>query len=164
VVDYVRRVLAGQYHAALCMLNQCVVACPPDAWEQKIANGTFRWVAYHALFFADYYLSREDDFALRDLHARGGDEREPGMQVGLSRSETLDYAATCRRRVDAALAAETRESLEGPSGFSFHPISRGELHVYNVRHVQHHAGQLSAFLRRAGVETGLRWVKTGWRD
>jgi hypothetical protein len=66
-----------------------------------------------------------------------------------------------------ALAAETRQSLEGSSGFSRRQFSRGELHLYNLRHVQHHSGQLSAALRRLNLALqspqALPWIGSGWR-
>ena len=35
--------------------------------EGKVATGTFRWVAYHTLFFTDLYLTRdEQSFQRRD--------------------------------------------------------------------------------------------------
>ena len=168
MIDYVRQILSGQFEAALCMLNQCVGACPAGQWEERIANGTFRWAAYHTLFFTDYYLSpSEHDFAPRELHARGGDEREPVACRGLEKDETLAYLATVHRKAVETVAVETPDSLARPSGFSWLPFSRGELHLYSIRHVQHHAGQMSAFLRRAGGEAmdrrALPWVKTGWR-
>jgi len=77
MIDLIRQILANQYEAALCMLNQCVAACPPQHWEGMIATASFRWNAYHALFFTDLYLSPDEHaFALRDLHQHGGDERE----------------------------------------------------------------------------------------
>lgn len=36
------------------------------------------------------------------------------------------------------------------------PVSRAELHLYNLRHVQHGAAQLNLLLRQAGV------VPPGW--
>jgi hypothetical protein len=57
------------------------------------------------------------------------------------------------------LASETRESLERESGFRWLPFSRSELHVYNIRHVQHHTGQLSAYVRgRYGLAMRIRMV------
>jgi hypothetical protein len=166
--DYLSGVLTSQFEASLCMLNQCIDRCPPEHWEGKIANYTFRQVAYHTLFFVDLYLSpREDAFELRDLHHRGGDEREPAMSAGLAQQETLDYVAICRQKAIETLACETLQSLEGPSGFSYRKISRGELHMYNIRHVQHHAGQLSANLRGKSEilidRHALPWVGSGWR-
>ena len=46
------------------------------------------------------------------------------------------------------------------------PFSRLELHLYNLRHIQHHTGQLSAYLRRVVPELAepkkLRCVRSGW--
>jgi uncharacterized damage-inducible protein DinB len=166
MVEYLKTVLTNQFEAALCMLDQCVKVCKPEHWEGKIANGTFRQVAYHTLFFVDLYLSKNADaFELRELHHRGGDERNPTLSAGLSQEETLEYIKICRNKAIDSLAAETRESLEGHSGFR--QFSRGELHVYNIRHIQHHSGQLSAYLRRVDLtlsdHKSLSWVGTGWR-
>jgi DinB superfamily len=163
-----RQILQGQLGAALTMLKQCIEACPEEHWEGKIANGTFRWVAYHTLFFLDLYLSpSEFAFELRDLHQRGGDEREPIQCPGLTKAETLAYAEICREKIADTLSGESPESLQGPSGFSWYKISRGELHICNTRHVQHHTGQLSAYLRRVNAthqnERTLPWIKTGLR-
>jgi hypothetical protein len=169
MVEYVNKILAGQFEAALCMLDHCIRACPPQHWEGKIANGTFRWVAYHTLFWVDFYISPgdEDAFVLRDLHHRGGDEREPVAGLGLSQDETLAYLAICREKMLETLAGETAESLQGPCGASHRKITRGELFVYNIRHVQHHTGQLSAYLRRVvpslGDPESLPWIGTGWK-
>jgi uncharacterized damage-inducible protein DinB len=165
VIDVVRPALIGQFEAALCMLNDCARKCPVDHWDGRIANDTFRQVIYHTVYFTDLYLSPgEAAFSPRDYHERGGDERSgttPG--AGLSKEETLAYIATCRQKAAETLAAETAESMQAGSGFSRLPFSRLELHVYNIRHMQHHAGQLSAYLRRI-VEDGERWwVRSGWR-
>jgi hypothetical protein len=169
MIEYVKTILTGQFEAALCMMDRCIRACPPEHWEGKIANGTFRWVAYHTLFWVDLYLSPgdEDAFVLRDFHHRGGDEREDTACAGLGKDETLAYVAICRQKMLETVALETAESLQGPCGFSYRKITRGELHLYNLRHVQHHTGQLSAYLRR--VDPALRdpealpWIGTGWR-
>jgi hypothetical protein len=168
MIDLIKKSLIGQYEASLCMVNLCAEACQPEYWEGKIANDTFRQVAYHTLFCTDLYLStNEQEFELRDLHHRGGDERDPTPGAGLSREETLSYVTICRQKMLESIAAETSDSLQGWSGFSWRKTSRCELHVYNIRHIQHHVGQLSAYLRR--VDENLKdpktlpWVGSGWR-
>jgi hypothetical protein len=168
VIDYLKQILTAQFEASLAMLNQCIQACPPQHWEGKIAHDTFRKVAYHTLFFTDLYLSpSEESFQLRDLHHRGGDERGPVLSPGLAKDDTLSYVTIVRQKVSESLAAETPQSLQGPSGFSWRKFSRGELHVYNIRHIQHHAGQLSAYLRRVDPSLSdrkaLPWIGSGWR-
>jgi hypothetical protein len=159
----------GQFEAALCMIDHCIRVCSSEQWDGKIANRTFGSVVYHTLFWVDVYLSPgdEDSFVLREFHHRGGDEREPEACRGLSKEETLDYVGICRQKMLETLAAETAEVLQGPSGFSCRKITRGELHLYNLRHVQHHAGQLSAYLRRVNPalrdEETLPWIDSGWQ-
>jgi hypothetical protein len=167
MLAYVKRILTAQYEGSLAMLNRCIEACPPEHWEGKIAQGTFRWVAYHTLFFTDLYLSPSNElFELRDLHSSGGDERGPDATPGLSKDDTLAYMPLCRQKVYDSLAAETEESLAGPSGFFWYEITRGEMHLVNIRHIQHHTGQLSAYLRRVDEQfkdpKTLRWIGSGW--
>ena len=145
MIDYVKQILIGQFEASLAMLNQCIEACPHEHWEDKIANGTFRWVAYHTLFFVDFYLSpNEEAFELRDLHHRGGDEREPVACPGLSKDDTLAYVTICRQKMLDSIAAEIRRIARRPVRLLLVQITRGELHLINIRHIQHHTGQLSA--------------------
>lgn len=166
--EYFQQAYINQYNAALAMLRCAVAACPPEHWEEKIASGTFRWVAYHTLFFADLYLSPSADaFALRELHQRGGDEREDRLCPGLDQDETLAYLDVVRQKVSEALRRETAKSLQGPSGIPWYKISRGELHFVNIRHIQHHTGALYAYLRRVDESlrapaNSLRWVGSGW--
>jgi hypothetical protein len=167
MIDYLKQTLTAQFEAALCMLNQCIAACPPEHWDAKIGNGPFRWVVYHTLFFTDLYLSPSNEtFEFRELHHRVGDEREPQPCLGLEQADALEYVAVCREKALTAVAAETPESLAGPSGFSWYPISRGEFHINNIRHIQHHTGQLSAYLRKVNDELAdrkaLRWIGSGW--
>src|SRR4051812_3237530 len=100
MLDFYKQLVAAQYEAALCMLNQCVVACFEQYWDGRIANDTFRQIAYHTLFFTDLYLSpKEEAFTLRDLHEWGGDERGEDRSPGLSKDETLAYVTICRRKM-----------------------------------------------------------------
>jgi hypothetical protein len=168
MLDLVKQILIAQFEASLAMFNACIAACPDEHWEGKIANGSFRWVAYHTLFFIDLYLSESEvAFQLRDLHLRGGDERAEDASPGLPKQETLAYVPICRQKVLDTVSVETAESLAGPSGFSYREFSRAELHIYNIRHVQHHTGQLSAYLRRVDPahvgQRSLPWIGTGWR-
>ncbi|MDZ4684247.1 MAG: DinB family protein [Planctomycetaceae bacterium] len=168
MLDFFQQCVTSQFEAALCMLKEAIEQCPPEHWDGRIAQLTFRQVAYHTLFFVDVYLSpSEQGFELRELHQRGGDEREPIPCPGLSQVETLAYLTICREKLLATLAAESPETLQGPSGFAHRRFSRGELHLYNLRHVQHHTGQLSAHLRRVDERfrgrDSLTWIGQGWR-
>ena len=100
MIDYIKTVLTGQFEASLCMLDKCIRECPPEHWESKIANGTFRQVAYHTLFYGDLYLSPGlEAFEPTEVHRQGG-LRPAGVAtcVGLTKDDTLAYLAVCRRK------------------------------------------------------------------
>jgi uncharacterized damage-inducible protein DinB len=167
MLDFWKQSLVGQYEGALSMLLHCIEACPLEQWESKIAQGTVRWVVYHTLFYTDLYLSPSNEgFVLRDLHERGGDERGSEACIGLAKEEALAYVPLCREKMLQTVASETEATLAGPSGFFWYEITRGEMHLVNIRHVQHHTGQLSAFIRRVDDRfkdrKTLRWIGSGW--
>lgn len=168
-VDF-RTIIGSQFRAALAMLEQCIEACPDDHWDAPIAKYPFWQVVYHTLCFVDCYLTLSNDAFIRAVEARATqpfnpqprgmaelEEENPSRRF--TRDEMRRYTAMCRQKLDATIASESDATIEGPSGFAWLKFSRAELHLYNMRHVQHHTGQLSASLRRAGVET--RWVKMG---
>jgi hypothetical protein len=165
VNDLYRGAVRGQFEAALAMLAACIDRCPPALWDEPIGKYPFWQVAYHTLCFADCYLAPEDaawtpQEGPGGLHPRGRAELEdeyPSRRF--EQAELAGYAELCLARLRQTLAAETDEALAGPSGFSWLPFTRAELHLYNLRHIQHHTGQLSAFLHRHGIET--RWVRSG---
>src|SRR5215470_3545269 len=100
MIDYFKTVLTGQFEASLCMLDKCIRECPPEHWESKIANGAFRQVAYHTLFYADLYLSPGlEAFEPAEVNRRGG-VLPAGVATcgGLTRDDTLAYLAACRHK------------------------------------------------------------------
>ncbi len=169
MIDHLRTILTGQFEAALAMVNDCLVKCPPEHWDGKVGKYAFWAVAYHTLIYVDLYLSlNEESFQMREIHPKGWSEFEdeyPSRRF--EKAELTGYVATCLQKGRETLTAETPESLEAPSGFPWLHMSRGEAHLYNIRHLQHHTGQLSAYLRRVDETLqdpkAVRWVSTGWR-
>jgi hypothetical protein len=160
------RLLADQFNAALSMLDEAIRRCPPERWDDHVGVYPFWQVAYHVLCFVDCYAYAHNDAWEPDqrpegMHPRGRtelDEEFPSRRF--EQADLLAYLARGRDLVRHALAAETDTTLRGPSGFSHLPFTRAEHHLHSLRHVQHHTGQLTAFLRRVSVDT--RWRKTGW--
>src|SRR5687768_13283860 len=150
--------LAHQYEAALCALNFGIVRCPDSIWCQPVAKWKYCQAAFHVTFFADVYLQPTDDpeavkrqpFHLEHkAEFRDYEEMEDRPQVQLYQKPfVLDYLQYVRRKAQDTIARETADVLAGPSGFSWRKCSRAELHVYNIRHIQHHAAQLQLRLRQ----------------
>ena len=166
-----KQLIANQFEAALCTLNACVERCPDANWNARVGNLAFCQVAFHTLFYADFYLGRnEESFREQAFHRdnpqffRDYEEFEDRAQVLLyERSAIKRYMTHCRSKAAQAIAAETPESLVAPCGFARRTFSRAELYVYNLRHIQHHAAQLSLRLR-LDADVDIPWIGLGWRD
>jgi hypothetical protein len=57
MIDYIKKILTGQFEASLCVMKECLQKCPPEHWDGKIAKYAFWHVGYHTLCFVDLYLS-----------------------------------------------------------------------------------------------------------
>jgi hypothetical protein len=173
MLDTLKQLIANEYEASLCMLNHCITRCPDAGWDAPVANLKFCQAAFHTVFFTDLYLQPGDDFEAfkrQPFHAERRDdfgdyeEWQNRPQVRLyERAFVLAYLLHVRGKARETVARESAEVLSGPSGFSWRKCSRAELHVYNMRHVQHHAAQLSLRLRLDhGID--VPWVGHAWKD
>lgn len=171
MIDVYKQTISNQYEAAFCTLALCIDRCLDANWHAPVANLKFCQVAFHALFFADVYLGpnlkslREQPFH-RDNATFFGDYEELEDRVPQAVYEQpaiKKYLTQCRDKASAVIAAETAETLAVRPGFDWLQFSRAEVHVYNIRHIHHHAAQLSLRLR---IDTGedIPWVRTGWQE
>ncbi|MBC7773185.1 MAG: hypothetical protein H7210_11860 [Pyrinomonadaceae bacterium] len=171
MIETVKRSITSQYEAGLCTIYYCVARCPDALWNSRVAKYPFCQAAFHALFYADYYLSPEPDaFRTQPFHlahaAFFGDyeqleDREP---VGVYEKLAIQaYVRFCRDKAIETLAAETAEDLEAKTKFNRKDFSRLEAHIYNIRHLQHHSAQLSLRLR-LDSDVDTPWIGAGWRE
>jgi hypothetical protein len=164
----VARMLVNQYRAALDTLAYVIEECPDKEWNERHGDYPFSQVVFHALFYTDFYLgSSEREFKEQEYHRKHTDlfsdyeELEDRLPVHLyERHEIWDYLGFCVTKADQVTSTETLESLEAQSGFPRRLFSRGELHMMNIRHIQHHAAQLGLRLQfLTGKE--MPWFSTG---
>lgn len=153
------RIVWSQFGAAIDMLENAMRAAPDEVWGDRTKPPEFWYVAYHTLFFFDYYLSDSSKgfappapFTLSELDPEGV---LPDRVY--SKGELLAYLAHGREKCRAALAALTDETAARPCRFERRDMSVMELHLYNMRHVQHHAAQLNLILRQT-VDSAPDWV------
>ncbi len=155
-----KEIIWRQFGAAIDMLENAMRACPEDLWYDRSRTPEFWYVAFHTLFFIDLYLSDTDagftppsPFTLDEMDPAGIMPERPHTQEELF--AYLDHArGKCRR----TMAALTPEKAGQRCGFHWLDLSVGELLLYNMRHVQHHAGQLNMLLRQA-TDSAPRWVR-----
>lgn len=171
--DTLHDVLAHQYEASLATLHLAITRCPDTRWNQPLVNLLFCQAAFHATFFADVYLQPGDDAAAlkaqrfhaeNTAHFRDYEELEDRPQaLRYEKPFVRGYLLFVRQKAKDVLARESPAVLAGPSGFPRRACSRAELHVYNIRHIQHHAAQLSLRLRQSDA-IDIPWVGHAWKD
>lgn len=165
-----------QFGAAIDMLENALVACPDSLWTQRLWRdppppyfppqfSEFWYVTYHTLVWLDLYLSGvpEEEFAPPAPFAQGElDSVEAVPEQPYTREELLAYLASLRQTCHATLVALTDEQARQPVEYPWsegRTVSFLELHLYNMRHVQEHAAQLSLFLGQHPVpDADLDWV------
>ena len=153
--------LKSQYYASLAMLLEAIDSCPAALWTSEQYGNQFWQIAYHALYYTHLYLQpAEADFVPWEHHRPGHHRFGTGPDAAAvllpySAEEIRSYCLRCRDLVDAAV---DRLDLAAPaSGFSWYRMSKLEHQFVNLRHIQHHTGQLADRLRR-DADRGLRWV------
>ena len=160
--------LRSQYRAALETLEQCIDMIDEDAWAAMHPDTAVNQVVFHTLFFADLYLGfGESGFRHQPFHRdnpqlfQDYEELDDRVQKNFySQEGCRAYLEHCRKKVDATLKSEDAAVLSGDCGFPYRKLSRIELHIYNVRHIQHHAAQLGLRNQLDGRDP-LRWVAKG---
>ena len=157
-----REALGAQFAAALDMLERALGACPESAWGGPGDWHAFWYLASHTLWWTDYYLAG-DAAGFRPPAPFGMEEADPDGALPprvFTPGELQAYLAHVRARLELVLAELSDERAAAPCGYPRKDFSVHELHLYNLRHVQHHVGQLQLLLRQAGV-TPPRWVARG---
>ncbi len=156
----------SQYLAALAMLREVVERCPPALWtSEPYPNRTWQ-VAYHALFYTHLYLQPSaEHFKAWERHRADYEflgplpwppHRKPEIGEPYTPADVLDFWAFC---VEDVRAQVPNLELNAPSGFDWLNFNKLELQLYNIRHLQHHTGELGDRLGAAGVK--LSWVGSG---
>ena len=178
-------IVSSQIRAALRMLRSAIEACPDVLWNREADHNPFWVLAYHTLYFAHLYLSpskaafepfvnnertgvavdgqlpsspakqgsRHDAYGKRDL----GDWTKLTPDDMYTKADVLAYCDFTEGRVPVLVDSTP---FDAGSGFHWLRFSKGEAHLYNLRHIQHHAGQLAERLRQE-ADVGGKWVFDG---
>ena len=131
-----------QYGAALDMLENALVKCPVNLWDNE---NKYWHNAYHCLFFTDYDLTTDPDnfhppkpFTMSEMDPSGiMPERT------YTKDELITYLHFCRDKL-RNLIKQDIANMKWDNGRRNYNMTEHLLH--SMRHVQHHTGQLSLML------------------
>ncbi|HEX3682703.1 MAG TPA: DinB family protein [Bryobacteraceae bacterium] len=161
----IRQAASAQYRAALDMLGHAIERCPEDLWFSTQYRNRFWHIAYHSLFYTHLYLQpSEADFQAWSKHVPNSNYLGPQPWAPAEpfqipdpylKPDLQDYLILCRGEIEKQVPLLR---LEDSSGFSWLPFNKLELQFYNIRHLQHHTGQLIERLRVA-ADIGIAWSR-----
>ncbi len=138
----------SQYLAALRMLREAIVKCPPHLWNAPRDKDKAWAKAYHAVYWAHKYLQpKRRDF----VRWRGHDMENGGVPI--SKADLLKYLGFVQQQVVDQVPGI---DFEADSGFKGFDMNKLEFHINNIRHIQQHTGEL---YERLGTraDAKLRW-------
>ena len=158
-----KKELTSQYIASLQMLKKSIEHCPDALWNDNKYTNFFWQVIYHTLHYTNLYLSKnEESFKPWEKHIDNWHLFEhlnnklnrKAETFQYSKSELMEYATLIADHVENRII---EEELNEHSGFEWLPMNKLQLHLYTLRHLQHHIGQVNERLRQYGI-LGLTWI------
>lgn len=152
-----------QFGAAIEVLEKAIVACPDSLWrarlwdtssdhEMPLEFAEFWFLSYHAIFWLDLYLTGDPEESFAPPAPFDWIEVDRDWVVPeqpYSKADLLDYLSATYRKCHDTLANLSDEQAGRTIEYAWtqgQPASYLELQLYNMRHVQEHAAQLSLFL------------------
>ncbi len=154
-----KTIIWKQFGASIDMLENAILICPDAVWRDGTRRPEYWYLAYHTLFWVDLYLSGPID-GFQPPAPFGLDELDPsGVMPSrmYEKNEMLDYLSHCRDKLRHAITGLDEARLREVIRHGRRSMSYEELLWYNMRHVQHHAGQLNLLLRQK-TDSAPEWV------
>ena len=157
-----------QFGAAIDMLDIAIAACPDELWTERIwpeeppewfsrAFAEYWYVGYHTLVWLDLYLAGlpEDQFRPPAPFIAGEvDSPQTAPDKPYTKDQLHAYLTSLREKCRDKLTALTDEEASRPIQYGWtegKDVTYMELMLYNLRHVQGHAAQMSLFLGQHDV-------------
>ncbi len=155
-MNELKKILWNQFGAAIDMLESAINFCPEELW---ISDKNYWYTVYHTLFYLDYYLSEDTisfipppPFTLSEFDASG-----VLPDTVYTKEELLNYLEISRKKCFDMIADMSEENSKKRFINEYRNYSRLEIFIYNMRHVQHHTGQLNLLLRQ-NINDVPRWI------
>jgi len=151
-----------QYGAAIAMLEQNLKSCPKEVWDDRTSGSPFWHVAYHVMWFLDWYLS-DSKKARESFKSKFGEasshfeDLNKTPEITLTCDQLLDYLSDIKEKAKNRFEDLTSDELIQRSVFEWHGNSVLSSLLYNLRHLMLHIGALNLRLHRKGVKLE-NWV------
>ncbi|MBX2923808.1 MAG: DinB family protein [Chitinophagaceae bacterium] len=158
-------ILASQYKASLGMFRNVIERTPQEQWNTEDYNNPNWQIAYHTIWSTKYYLGANAESyipfenAITGAESLGGAQEWENTDAGVvvegfhTKDELLAFINEVENNLQQRIEALP---LGENSGYEWYPYSRLELHLNNIRHIQHHTAQIIERLKAKEI-TGFSW-------
>jgi DinB superfamily len=169
LLSEVKKSYSRQIGAAFEMLEHVIDNANDTTWTARISNVPFWQICYHVLWFTDFYFHANEatfqpqGFDMKDIHKY---EIKPDSQMienqkhPISKSNMKAYCKYTKQKANEFIQSINDTYFTTPSPFDWHGFPKIDLVDYNLRHLQHHVGQLDVILRRE-QNMGNPWIMFG---
>jgi hypothetical protein len=167
-LETLRDILKSQYRASIAMLTDAIEKYPDELWLSDGHTNAPWQLAYHTLFFTDYYsrptwenftpwLTHGVETQNNDGIPGPPDPKStlPLMPEPFTKEQVLAYAKYCDEMIGETI--DTMDIANPESGFYWYKVSKLEHQIITIRHTQHGAAQLADRLRKL-TDQGVKWV------
>ena len=161
--ELLSKVMWRQYGAVIQMLRNAIEACPAEVWDAEDESPSFPHLAYHTMFFIDFYGGDSPEmlkaFKHQDFAAKSDTDLSKPPSKAFSKEELLGYLDFAEEKNLGIIESFDAEDFARPCAFEWKQVENVlELRFETLRHLNHHVGQLHYILHR---ETGSA---PGWLD
>lgn len=173
MINTTKTELWKQFGAALDMFENAINKCPDELWTYNYSTGkdtlqakhidevrsSYWYIAFHTLFFTDYYLDMDpDNFKMpAPFTIKEEDIDEVMPEKIFSKDELLTYTAHCRNKLQNLFKDMDESKAAHRWKNPWKDYSMIEITMYNMRHVMHHTGQLNMMLGKISHDLPV-WV------
>ncbi|MGC6480457.1 MAG: DinB family protein [Flavobacteriaceae bacterium] len=145
--NFPNETLWRQFEASIGMLRKAIKICPPHIWESHLQ---FSCIAYRSLLWMDYYLTVNPEkflpphpFALTEFTS------ERSLQkCTYTQRQLLNYLLHNEEKACHLILCLNEELANARWVNDYQNYSVLEIILFNIRHIQHHAAELSMILRQ----------------
>jgi hypothetical protein len=162
----IKKSYSRQVGAAFEMLEHVIDNANDTTWTARISNMPFWQICYHVLWFTDFYFHaneatfRPQGFDMEGIHnywIKPDSQMIENQKQPISKSSMRTYCKYVKQKANQFIQSINVTYFTTPSPFEWHGFPKIDLVDYNLRHLQHHVGQLDIVIRRE-QDIGNPWI------
>jgi len=169
LLSEIKKSYSRQIGAAFIMLEHVIDNANDTTWTARISNVPFWQICYHVLWFTDFYFHANEatfqpqSFDMKEIHnywIKPDSQMVENQKHPISKNNMKAYCKYARQKANEFIQSINDTYFTAPSPFEWHGFPKIDLVDYNLRHIQHHVGQLDVILRRE-QNIGNPWIMFG---